>query len=225
MCIRDSYDGLAGIFLDRGRFDGFTSDFSNYTRKEFEKYIGQSVAGFPADILPAGHTSGIPSPVPVHMKQWLEFRAKVIHDFMEKARAAVKSVNPSVKFGVYVGGWYASYYDVGVNWASPNYDTSSKFSWATKKYMNYGYADLMDQMLIGAYASPTRVYGTTEWTMQGFCLLAKERTMEPARWWPAVPTWETGMPTTRCRRRRRTGPSPLRSPPASTPATVISCSI
>lgn len=53
------------------------------------------------------------------MKQWLEFRAKVIHDFMEKARAAVKSVNPSVKFGVYVGGWYASYYDVGVNWASP----------------------------------------------------------------------------------------------------------
>ena len=172
-----AYDGLAGIFLDRGRFDGFTSDFSNYTRKEFEKYIGQSVAGFPADILPAGHTSGIPSPVPVHMKQWLEFRAKVIHDFMEKARAAVKSVNPSVKFGVYVGGWYASYYDVGVNWASPNYDTSSKFSWATKKYMNYGYADLMDQMLIGAYASPTRVYGTTEWTMQGFCLLAKERTM------------------------------------------------
>lgn len=71
-----AYDGLAGIFLDRGRFDGFTSDFSNYTRKEFEKYIGQSVAGFPADILPAGHTSGIPSPVPVHMKQWLEFRAE-----------------------------------------------------------------------------------------------------------------------------------------------------
>ena len=164
-----AYDGLAGIFLDRGRFDGFTSDFSNYTRKEFEKYIGRSVASFPADILPAGHTSGIPSPVPVHMKQWLEFR--------EKARAAGKSGNPSGKFGVYVGGWYASYYDVGVNWASPDYDTSSKFSWATKKYMDYGYADLMDQMLIGAYASPARVYGTTEWTMQGFCLLAKERTM------------------------------------------------
>ena len=54
-----AYDGLAGIFLDRGRFDGFTSDFSNYTRKEFEKYIGQSVAGFPADILPAGHTSSL----------------------------------------------------------------------------------------------------------------------------------------------------------------------
>ena len=89
-----AYDGLAGIFLDRGRFDGFTSDFSNYTRKEFEKYIGRSVASFPADILPAGHTSGIPSPEPVHMKQWLEFRAKVIHDFME--RRARRQVGQSV---------------------------------------------------------------------------------------------------------------------------------
>ena len=65
---------------------------------------------------------------------------------------------------------------MGVNWASPDYDASADFSWATKKYMDYGYADLMDQMLIGAYASPTRVNGTTEWTMEGFCRLAKERT-------------------------------------------------
>ena len=171
-----AYDGLTGIFLDRGRFDGFTSDFSDYTRREFEKYIGEAVADFPGDILAAGHTSGIPSPEPVRLKQWIEFRAKVIRDFMAKARAAVKEVNPSLRFGVYVGGWYASYYDVGVNWASPDYDASADFSWATKKYMDYGYADLMDQMLIGAYASPTRVNGTTEWTMEGFCRLAKERT-------------------------------------------------
>ena len=146
-----AYDGLAGIFLDRGRFDGFTSDFSNYTRKEFEKYIGRSVASFPADILPAGHTLGIPSPEPVHMKQWLEFRAKVIHDFMEKARAAVKSVNPSVKFGVYVGGWYASYYDVGVNWASEQFDPARYFDWATPEYKNTGYADLLDIYMTGLY--------------------------------------------------------------------------
>lgn len=172
-----AYEGLAGIFLDRGRFDGYTSDFSAYTRKEFEKYIGQAVRNFPSDILPAGKTLGIPSPMPEHLKKWLEFRVKVIHDFMGKARAAVKAVNPSVKFGVYVGGWYASYYDVGVNWASPRYNTASKFSWATPEYMNFGYADLMDHMLIGAYASPGNVTGTTEWTMQGFCSLAMERTM------------------------------------------------
>ena len=27
----------------------------------------------------------------------------------------------------------------------------------------------MDQILIGAYAAPTAVYGNTEWTIQGFC--------------------------------------------------------
>ena len=42
-----------------------------------------------------------------------------------------------------------------------------------EKYMDYGYADLMDQMLIGAYASPARVYGD-RMDHAGFCLLAKE---------------------------------------------------
>jgi hypothetical protein len=41
--------------------------------------------------------------------------------------------------------------------------------------MNYGYAGLMDQILIGAYASPLRVYGSSEWTMQGFSKLAKDK--------------------------------------------------
>ncbi len=172
-----AYEGLAGIFLDRGRFDGFTSDFSDYTREKFEAYIGQKVQRFPSDILPAGHTTGIPAQQPVHFRKWLEFRAKVIHDFMEKARAAVKKVNPDLKFGVYVGGWYSSYYDVGVNWASPRYNVAANFAWATTQYQQYGYADLMDQMLIGAYAKPNAVYGTNEWTMQGFCSLAKQRTM------------------------------------------------
>lgn len=55
------------------------------------------------------------------------------------------------------------------------YDTSLFYNWATSKYKNYGYAAIMDQILIGAYASPLRVYGTTEWTMQGFCSLAKAK--------------------------------------------------
>ncbi|WP_309600938.1 alpha amylase family protein [Bacteroides sp. BFG-637] len=44
-----------------------------------------------------------------------------------------------------------------------------------KKYKNYGYAGLMDHMLIGAYASPLNVYGTTEWTMSWFLFLAKAK--------------------------------------------------
>lgn len=188
------YDGLEGIFLDRGRFEDFTSDFSDYSRKKFEDYIGAKVQNFPADILPPGHKSGLPAQEPVYMKRWMEFRAKVIHDFMVKARESVRKVNPDLKFGVYVGGWYSSYYDVGVNWASPNYNVTSKFAWATSEYQKYGYADHMDQMLIGAYASPGAVYGTTEWTMQGFCSLAKERTRKDCPMvagGPDVGNWDT----------------------------------
>jgi len=174
------YD-LDGIFLDRGRFDGIKSDFSDITRQKFQTYIGGStITNFPEDILPKGatmQTISSMSTYPVYFKQWLEFRAKIMYDFMEKAKNAIKSVNSKIKFGVYVGGWYSTYYEVGVNWGSKKYNTSSYYSkWATANYQNYGYAGLMEQMLIGAYASPLRVYGTTEWTMQGFCKLAKEKT-------------------------------------------------
>lgn len=170
-----AYEELDGIILDRCRFDGFQSDFSEYTKKEFEKHIGATVENWPEDVLPVGAGYGIY--YQTYTKKWHEFRAKVIHDFVEKARYAVKAVNPDIKFGAYVGGWYASYYEVGVNWGSPNYLTGNYFSqWATSDYNKYGYADMMDVLIIGAYASPGSVYGSNEWTMQGFCLKAVEKT-------------------------------------------------
>lgn len=168
-----------GIFIDRGRYDGIDADFSDISRQKFQSYIGgAAITNFPGDILPAGATMttiSAMSTYPVHFKKWLEFRVKTMYDFMSKAKAAIKTVNPNVKFGVYVGGWYSTYYDVGVNWASHRYDPSRYYKWATSAYGNYGYAALMDQMLIGAYASPLSVYGTGEWTMQGFSRLAKEK--------------------------------------------------
>ncbi len=168
------YD-VDGILLDRGRFLGMQSDFSDYTRKKFQAYLGNvNIVNYPADILPAGATA-LPATYPTYLTRWLEFRAKTIYDFMDKARAAVKSVNSEIKFGAYVGGWYSTYYDVGVNWASPKYNTATYYKWATTRYKDYGYAALMDHLLIGAYASPLRVTGTTEWTMAGFCALAKDK--------------------------------------------------
>ncbi|MEF9923998.1 MAG: alpha amylase family protein [Muribaculaceae bacterium] len=168
------YD-LDGVFLDRGRFLNLQADFSAESRSQFEAYNGGiKVQNFPDDILAPG-ADKLPGTYPKYLTKWLEFRVKVIHDFMDKAQKAVKSVNPKIKFGVYVGGWYSSYYDVGVNWASSSYDPSKSYKWATSKYKNYGYANIMDQILIGAYASPLNVYGQNEWTMQGFCRLAKDK--------------------------------------------------
>lgn len=186
------YD-IDGIFLDRCRFDELESDFSDNSKTKFEAYIGSKVSNFPNDVVVPGTKTGqLPAQLPTHFKKWLEFRAKVIHDFVEKARNKVKSVNPKVQFGVYVGGWYSSYYGVGVNWASPKYDTSAYYSqWATADYKKYGYADHLDFLLLGAYASANRIYGTGEWTVQGFCTQAKTKFMGDVKFagGPDVGNW------------------------------------
>ena len=168
-----AYD-VKGIILDRCRYDDFElqSDFSEISRKKFEDYIGKKVQNWPGDVFAPG-ADELSSPVTDMQVKWMEFRAKNIHDFMEKASARVHSVNPDIRFGAYVGAWYSSYYYSGVNWASPKYSAKNAYSWATPEYTSYGYADHCDIMIIGAYASTKSIYGNREWTMQGFCQKAQ----------------------------------------------------
>ena len=168
-----AYD-VKGIILDRCRYDDndLKSDFSDASRKKFEEYIGKKVANWPDDIFTPGQSS-LENYVTEMQRNWMTFRAKVIHDFMEKASNRVHTVNPDIRFGAYVGAWYSSYYYSGVNWASPSYNAKNAYSWATAEYNQYGYADHCDIMLIGAYASTKSIYGSSEWTMQGFCKRAQ----------------------------------------------------
>lgn len=46
----DKYKALDGLIFDRMRYDDITSDFSNLSRIQFEKYIGHSVKNWPHDI-------------------------------------------------------------------------------------------------------------------------------------------------------------------------------
>lgn len=167
-----AYD-VDGIILDRCRYDDYSlqSDFSTESRKKFEQYVGATVENYPSDIMPAG-TTNYPDYETKWYKQWVAFRAKTIHDFVEKARDKVKSVNKDIRFGTYVGAWYSTYYRNGVNWASPKYNpaaNSSYSEWASADYKNYGYADLLDFIFLGAYAGVDNIYGSGEWTMEGFC--------------------------------------------------------
>ena len=169
-----AYD-VDGIILDRCRFDDYSlqSDFSDLMKSGFEEHCGKSISKWPDDVMKPGQDAlnGIASSI---QKQWLEFRAKVIHDFVVKAADKVHSINPKIRFGCYVGGWYSSYYYSGVNWASPNYDPKADgWYWAGSRYKEFGYADHCDYMFIGAYASTDSVYGSGEWTMEGFCKQAK----------------------------------------------------
>lgn len=168
-----AYD-LKGIILDRCRYDDndLKSDFSDVSRQKFEEYIGKKVENWPDDIFSPGQSS-LENYVTEMQRDWMTFRAKMIHDFMEQASDRVHSVNPDIRFGAYVGAWYSSYYMSGVNWASPSYNAKSAYSWAPAEYNDYGYADHCDIMLIGAYASTKSIYGNGEWTMQGFCKRAQ----------------------------------------------------
>lgn len=165
------YKGLKGIILDRARYyegNKEYADFSEVTKKKFEAFIGYELPNFPLGIVDKSN-------MPLYRK-WLEFRVSTIYNFISKAQKRVKQTNTDIDFGAYVGGWYSSYYGVGVNWASQSYDPSVEFpEWASKAYYKYGYADLMDIMLIGAYATPTSIYGSNEWSVQGFCKLAKKK--------------------------------------------------
>ena len=151
--VTTKYPNLDGFILDRVRYDGINADFSPQSKEAFETYIGEEVTRFPEDIFEwkkdtNGNTQRINGK---YFKQWIEWRTKNIYDFMKLAHDEIKSVNPDISFGTYTGAWYPSYYEVGVNFASNQYDPSKDFDWATPKYKNYGYAELLDLYTTGNY--------------------------------------------------------------------------
>src|SRR5690606_40256228 len=44
-------------------------------------------------------------------KEWLEWRAKIIHDFIYTAKEELKQINPDIIFGDYTGSWFPLYFD------------------------------------------------------------------------------------------------------------------
>lgn len=162
--IVQKYD-IDGFILDYARYTDIDADFSDFSKTQFinflkEKYNDNEAASmnFPADIVTTWKNSSgqiVPATTGKYYKKWLLYRTGVIYDFFKKARAAVKSIKPAVNFGVYVGAWYTSYYQVGVNWASQDYDPFNdqeiRFDWAYPGYNQTGYAEQLDILMTGNY--------------------------------------------------------------------------
>lgn len=147
------YPELDGLILDRVRYDGITADFSDLSREKFEEYLGEKVNVFPDDIYKweKGDDGSFNIKEGMWYKKWLKWRSQSIYDFMAMAKAEVKAVNPDVSFGTYTGAWYPSYYEVGVNFASKDYDPAADFGWASPDYKETGYAELLDLYTTGNY--------------------------------------------------------------------------
>ena len=153
------YPSLDGVVLDRVRYEGIGTDFSNHSRKLFEEFIGKKLKRFPEDIF--SWQKGDDEKYHVQrgqwFNQWIYWRAKNIHDAMVELRQTVKDINSNVEFGTYTGAWYPSYYEVGVNFASNTYDPSNDYDWALPEYKNTGYMELLDFYMAGNYYSDVTI--------------------------------------------------------------------
>ncbi len=161
-----NYD-VDGIVLDRMRYPGIYADFSELSKEKFEAWLGQKLERFPEDIFEIDPIPGREIIRGKYFGQWMEWRAKQIHDFVAEVRKSVKTAKPDALIGVYVGSWYEFYYDVGVNWASPEH--VPPYDFASPTYKETGYADMVDWMCTGCYyenitKEEARTAGVPEWT-------------------------------------------------------------
>jgi hypothetical protein len=180
--VLQNYD-VDGVVMDRGRWNGLNTDFSDYSRDLFKKYVKDKNLKFPEDIyeikLDANNKKQIVEGK--YFKNWLEWRASVIKEFFARVRKTVKKTKPKASFESYVGSWYPVYgNDVGVNWASEKHKVP--YSWATPNYGKTGYGELVDVLYVGLYyssnteAEATKA-GAQSWrSVEGAARLAKEIT-------------------------------------------------
>lgn len=156
---------LDGLILDYCRYTDINADFSEFSKSQFIEFLKSNYndsqaerINFPSDIVNAWRENAgqlLPASTGKYYHKWLIYRASVIQEFVKKARQTVKEVKPNVKFGAYVGAWYTTYYQVGVNWASKDYDPfqdfSVRFDWASPGYGKTGYFEELDLLMTGNY--------------------------------------------------------------------------
>jgi len=153
--IAQNYD-VDAIVFDRMRYANLYNDYSDLSRAAFEKWLGRPVSRWPDDVIQFDPVPGEPLRRGPLFKPWLEFRARVIREFVREATDALRAVKPNLQFGTYVGSWFTEYYGVGVNWGSEKFPVTT--AWASPDYNQAGYAEFLDWVSTGCYYSiPTRL--------------------------------------------------------------------
>lgn len=146
----DNYD-IDGVVLDRVRFVGLGSDFSPYTKGEFENFINSKVESWPEDIYKLRmNKEELDVEFGPLFGKWVTFRAAYIKKFIEQIRSIVDVSGKNVEFIDYTGSWYPIYYLVGANWAKKGY-LPEEYPWVDESFGDTGYGELIDKLLSGFY--------------------------------------------------------------------------
>ncbi len=139
------YD-VDGIILDRARYAGLDTDFSDLSRERFEAFLGRKVRGWPEDILQSSNEHLRPGPL---FPQWVAWRASVIKAYVRGAARLARRIRPGVAVGMYAGAWYPSIYEVGQNWARP--DAPSSFAAWSPAWSEASLLSELDYLMVGLY--------------------------------------------------------------------------
>jgi uncharacterized lipoprotein YddW (UPF0748 family) len=148
--VLDHYDVDAVVF-DRARWQGINADFSDFSRGQFARFVNDPNLKWPHDVyeIKLNDKGGKEIVEGRYYSQWLEWRARVIHDYFARLHKLVRETKPRVSLEDYVGSWYPVYNELGVNWASEKHVVPYK--WATPDYGKTGYAEFLDVLYVGLY--------------------------------------------------------------------------
>ena len=141
-----------GIVLDRVRYVGLSTDFSESSRMQWEEYASVHNEKWPEDIYTIEKTEkGYQEKPGKYFGSFITYRMQVIHDFIVELRKKIYGKYKEIEFCDYTGSWYPLYYQVGANWASVNYEAKD-FPWCDYcQLKETAYAEQLDTLLSGCY--------------------------------------------------------------------------
>ncbi|MDF2801380.1 MAG: hypothetical protein K0S61_1283 [Anaerocolumna sp.] len=150
-----------GIIMDRTRYDNQYADFSDVTRKKFETYLeekNKKLINWPEDAYSI-KSDGV-MVLGEHYYEWITFRSTIIQGFSNRLRELIdmyrEFTNRDIKLAAYVGSWYETYYQNGVNWADNSFVYNERLNFPmdklyTRDYAKASYIKNIDFIMIGCY--------------------------------------------------------------------------
>ena len=186
-----NYD-LDGIALDYCRYLDVRSDFSDYSRSEFEKWSGSPVVNWPDDIISYSGTSRDSYSYGPRIKEWIKWRSSVIQGVVKDCRDAIKAVKPSIKLEYWAESWWWDCYMKGQNWASQKAPMPSGYIWAAPDYMSTGFAEYLDIFHLGMYVKTVYGYGS-QWTMEYLANYGRQRNAGACTLYGSFGAYTTGL--------------------------------
>ncbi|HET6645203.1 MAG TPA: alpha amylase family protein [Fimbriimonadales bacterium] len=144
---------IDGIVFDRLRYSALTSGMGDSMRAEFERRYGP-VGAWPESIF---YSAKEPRSDPLHgprFAEWMQFRSEIIAEYLRDLRNVIKTVNPKLTVGSYVGAGWETYYEVGVNFATD--EAEPPYPWALDEYGLAGYAGYLDFLMPGCFYKVAR---------------------------------------------------------------------